>query len=155
MHVVNLGLGYDCNGASMRHGYKAFLKTFKISCSQPPFKAYMAARVRLAHFLGGAYELYCNRCGSLTNKNVHGVGARFLPLKVFKKHGYVLFTTKAYNGRVISEWLSRCLSDAAARPNELTDPDGELPLLAACMKFGSTSFLATCHCVIQIPFSMQ
>ena len=57
-------------------------------------------------------------------------------IKVFKKKGQVQFTTKAYNGRVVSEWLSRCLADAVSRPNQFDDPDNELPLISSCMIFG-------------------
>lgn len=41
-------------------------------------------------------------------------------------------TAKAYNGRILTEWIQRCLSDAARRPNEFTDPNQQLTLLAQC-----------------------
>lgn len=55
-------------------------------------------------------------------------------VKVHKKNGYVLFTTKAYNGRVVTEWLNSCLCEALSRPNEFNDADGEISLLCSCMK---------------------
>ena len=63
-------------------------------------------------------------------------GYQIRKFEVFKKRGFVQFTTKAFNGRVVAEWLNGCLSDAQSRPDEFTDPDGELPLLSACMRFG-------------------
>ena len=35
-----------------------------------------------------------------------------------KKHGEILFTLKAYNGRVVTEWLSECSRQAVAGPFE-------------------------------------
>ena len=42
-------------------------------------------------------------------------------------------TAKAFNGRILSEWFQRCLSDAANSPNQFRDPNEQLPLLAQCM----------------------
>ena len=53
--------------------------------------------------------------------------------EVFKKRGEIAFTTKAYNGRVVSEWLCQCLDDARSQPALFQDPDNQLLLLNSCM----------------------
>ncbi|CAJ1442588.1 unnamed protein product [Effrenium voratum] len=115
MHVLNLGLAYDCNGAAMMalincsyfgatdlsleerfanayDDFRNFLRSEKISCSQPPFR----------------------------------------PSMVMKKDGQCAFTCKAYNGRCVAEWLCACLADAAQRP-EMLSQDERLPLLSSLM----------------------
>ena len=47
--------------------------------------------------------------------------------KVVKKGGQIMLTAKAYNGRVILEWLSRCLQDCAKNHD-----DERLALLSSC-----------------------
>ena len=42
-------------------------------------------------------------------------------------------TAKAFNGRILTEWLQRCLLDAVGRPNVFTDPNGQLLLLSQCV----------------------
>lgn len=70
--------------------------------------------------------------------------------EVFKKSGETAFTTKAYNGRIISEWLHECLKDAHSR---LVDPDNQLPLLCSCMILCCcVSFSVLCYFLCCIPF---
>lgn len=54
-------------------------------------------------------------------------------MQVFKKDGSVLWTAKAYNGRVISEWLQRCLTDCFLRSAEYPDVEGQVPLLCSAL----------------------
>lgn len=51
---------------------------------------------------------------------------------MLKKGGQILFTCKAFNGRVVLEWLSGCISDLALRHPE----DDRLALLASCSFLG-------------------
>ena len=51
---------------------------------------------------------------------------------MLKKGGQILFTCKAFNGRVVLEWLSGCISDLALRRPE----DERLALLASCSCLG-------------------
>ena len=50
--------------------------------------------------------------------------------QVKKKSGYILLTSKAYNARLLTEWLAFCLNDAAKKPRQFVDD--RLPLLASC-----------------------
>ena len=52
--------------------------------------------------------------------------------KIYKKDGRTVFTAKAYNGRVISEWLARCLTHASLHPDQYPDPEHQVDLLASC-----------------------
>ena len=54
----------------------------------------------------------------------------FPAAQVQKKDGSTLFTTKAHNGRVVVEWVARCLTDAATQTDRFADD--RLPLLASC-----------------------
>ena len=69
--------------------------------------------------------------------------AFFLPLELFehlaeifkKPNGtQICFTAKAYNGRVLSQWLADCLRDAISK--HYHDDHEQLPLLASCMFLG-------------------
>lgn len=52
--------------------------------------------------------------------------------KVEKKNGQIIFTAKAFNGRVVLEWISRCMPDLARQ-----NPDDQrLALLASCAQPG-------------------
>lgn len=51
--------------------------------------------------------------------------------EVLKKTGATLLTAKAFNCRIISEWLARCLTDAARQPRIYADD--RMPLLASCV----------------------
>ena len=55
--------------------------------------------------------------------------------KIFKKPNgtQICFTAKAFNGRVLSQWLCDCLQDASSKPDLHHDPDKQLPLLTSCM----------------------
>ena len=50
--------------------------------------------------------------------------------EVAKSGGEVLWNLKAYNGRVVTEWLAHCLQDAASRPFQ----DERLPFTSLAMK---------------------
>ena len=52
-----------------------------------------------------------------------------------------MWTSKAFNGRCISEWLQRCLSTAILQPAAYPDPEQALPLLLSAMCLGSDSWL--------------
>lgn len=43
-----------------------------------------------------------------------------------------MFTAKAWNGRVICQWLSACLRDAASTQNYVGRCDVPLPLMSSC-----------------------
>ncbi|CAJ1452458.1 unnamed protein product, partial [Effrenium voratum] len=51
--------------------------------------------------------------------------------KVYKKDGSTMLTAKAYNGRIILQWLSACLSEAA-QADHYRAQDDRLPLMACC-----------------------
>ena len=78
--------------------------------------------------------------------------ASFLPLELFehlaeifkKPNGtQICFTAKAYNGRVLSQWLADCLRDAISK--HYHDDHEQLPLLASCMFLGlKVSSTSTC-----------
>lgn len=98
--------------------FKTWLKVQRISCSQPHFRTWM-------DFWRGTFQfnMQCSYWSSSCRA------------QVYKKTGEVAFTTKTYNGRVVSEWLWACLENAAGR---LVDPDGQLPLILSCLIFGHT-----------------
>lgn len=52
--------------------------------------------------------------------------------EVLKKDGTTMFTAKAWNGRVICQWLSACLRDAASTQNYVGRCDVPLPLMSSC-----------------------
>ena len=56
--------------------------------------------------------------------------------EIFKKDGRTMFTAKAFNGRVLTEWLARCLTNAAQHPDMYPDPEHQLDLLASCTHLG-------------------
>lgn len=47
-----------------------------------------------------------------------------------------MFTCKAYNGRVVLEWLTRCITSLAQQHPE----NARLALLASCSYFGSNLY---------------
>ena len=51
--------------------------------------------------------------------------------KIFKKDGSTKFTTKAYCGRVVTEFLQRCLADASLHSAHYPDPHHELCLVSS------------------------
>ena len=51
-----------------------------------------------------------------------------------KSGGEILWNLKAYNGRVVTEWLAHCLQDAASRPFQ----DERLPFTYLAMKLSCT-----------------
>lgn len=53
--------------------------------------------------------------------------------KLYKKDGNILLTLKAYNGRVVLQWLASVMSTVAVR---YTDFDPCAPLIAAALCFG-------------------
>ena len=55
--------------------------------------------------------------------------------EVSKSGGEVVFTLKAFNGRVVTEWLSHCLGDIASRPHD----DDRIPLTYVAMILGSNT----------------
>ena len=54
------------------------------------------------------------------------------PSEVIKKDGKTKMTCKAFNGRVITEWLASCLR-SAAEGHCCRNADERIPLAAACM----------------------
>ena len=58
------------------------------------------------------------------------LGQSFCVTEVAKSGGEVLWNLKAYNGRVVTEWLAHCLQDAASRPFQ----DERLPFTSLAMK---------------------
>ena len=46
-----------------------------------------------------------------------------------KGGGEIVFTLKAYNGRVVAEWLASCLADAASKPHD----DERIPMTYVAM----------------------
>ena len=59
-----------------------------------------------------------------------------LNAEIFKRDGRTVFTAKAYNGRVLTEWLARCLTHASEHPNLYPDPEHQVDLLASCAHLG-------------------
>ena len=59
--------------------------------------------------------------------------------EVFKKDGRTIFTAKAFNGRVLTEWLARCLTNAAQHPDMYHDPENQIDLLASCAYLGGSA----------------
>lgn len=53
--------------------------------------------------------------------------------EIQKNGGEIQFTLKAYNGRVVTEWLAHCVGDAASRPYQ----DERLPLNHVAMTLGN------------------
>lgn len=49
-------------------------------------------------------------------------------IEVLKKDGHILLTAKAFNGRVVLEWVSRCMPNLAHQRYD----DHRLALLASC-----------------------
>lgn len=63
-----------------------------------------------------------------------GQGCQFtLPTKLFKKNSDILFTAKAYNGRVVLEWLTHEVYMASTCEG-LPQCDGRFHLIAAALK---------------------
>ena len=123
----HLDLAYDA--------FKAFTRAEKINCSQPPFKVRSVAksfrlrRYVLRHwfvvrFFPRAFIYMLNIDRYFT--------APCSPAKVVKKGGQVMFTCKAYNGRVVLEFLCRCINDLASK----RDDDDRLAMLASCACLG-------------------
>ena len=46
-----------------------------------------------------------------------------------KSGGEIVFTLKAYNGRVVTEWLAHCLADVASKPHD----DERIPMTYVAM----------------------
>lgn len=59
-------------------------------------------------------------------------------MKVLKKNGQIMLSAKAFNGRVILEWIAKCLADF-----EGTQNDARLSLLSSCACLGSNFFIST------------
>lgn len=55
-----------------------------------------------------------------------------LGIRVYKKTGEVLLTTKAYNSRCITEWLAHELLEATRDPH-LQLQDDRIPAMAICV----------------------
>ena len=55
------------------------------------------------------------------------------PTEIFKKSGDVLLTAKAYNGRIILEWLSDTVCSASTHGG-YADMDSRFFLIAAALK---------------------
>ena len=65
--------------------------------------------------------------------------------KIYKKSGQVLMTAKAFNGRIIAEWLQRCFQEAMTRG--LRDDENLIPLVLSCLKLGNILEIF-CQCVL-------
>ena len=59
--------------------------------------------------------------------------------EVAKSGGEILFTLKAYNGRVVSEWLAWCLGDAVRGGY----PDERLPMTHVALKLSRIALQST------------
>ena len=105
--------------------FRSFCKARKLTCSQPPFKPYHESWLdKRVHFLALVTWIDLWRY------------ERDTQAKVFKKDGSTLFVAKAYNGRIISEWLQRSLCDVLEDPERYLDPEDALPLLSGAMQLG-------------------
>lgn len=119
--------------------FRSWCKTSRIPTTQPPFKTWMVLRcvnlfILIERFFFKSFT------------------ASFLPLELFehlaeifkKPNGtQICFTAKAYNGRVLSQWLADCLRDAISK--HYHDDHEQLPLLASCMFLGlKVSSTSTC-----------
>ena len=62
-----------------------------------------------------------------------------------KKHGEILFTLKAFNGRVVTEWLSECARQAVAGPFE----DERLEMTHLAMYLSCLALVASKFCCIE------
>lgn len=111
--------------------FKRFCKANRIPTSQPPFKVRNVPEPNC-----------CGTCVPCHAQHTHGSEkhAYTSPAKVVKKNGQIMFTAKAFNGRVIVEWLAHCTSDLVQQQG--AGADGRLALLASCAHLGPNSFHA-------------
>ncbi|CAL1151269.1 unnamed protein product [Cladocopium goreaui] len=114
MHAINLGLLFDVNGSCLM-----------AMCVEN----YFGETPDLQSQLDLAYESFKRFCKAEKN---HCSQPPFKVRHVVKKPDRIMLTSKAYNGRVLVEWISRCSSDfAKQRPH-----DQRLCLLASCAFLG-------------------
>lgn len=59
--------------------------------------------------------------------------------KIYKKGGQILLTAKAWNGRVLAEWLQRCFHELLNRG--LPDDENLFPLILSGLILGRHLFL--------------
>ena len=69
--------------------------------------------------------------------------------KIFKKDGSIHFTLKAYNSRVVLQWLSSILPDVA---RDHADFDPRAPLIAAAMHLGLNLKKTCMHACMHVVF---
>lgn len=110
--------------------FRAFCRSVKIHCSQPRFRNYMvsgASVVMSVFFVKNCVVLWVSTTcfGSLSLEVT----------KIYKKSGQVLMTAKAFNGRIIAEWLQRCFQEAMTRG--LRDDENLIPLVLSCLNLGN------------------
>ena len=85
--------------------FRRWLKQNRITCSQPQFRPWMAPGLAFLKAWQGV-------------GNISSQGWGDFCVEVFKKDGSRLWTAKAWNGRIICQWLHECLRDAFLRRNE-------------------------------------
>ena len=106
------------------HGNSAF----SLSC----FLWFLIAIVIVKHeHLLGTLELVqvLYVCGAF-------VGFARSPAKIFKKDGSTILTAKAFNGRIITQWLASCLVDAARNLDQYRAAGEQISVLASCVLLG-------------------
>ena len=87
-----------------------------------------------------------------TLKNTVVCSLHHVATKIYKKTGQISFTSKAYNGRCIAEWLRSCFDRAMT--NGFPDDENQIPLLYSCLKLGPKDALPYDHmffCVFTRP----
>lgn len=106
--------------------FQSFCRLKKIYCSQPPFKPGLdTCLINSNLYYLEVFECACgidnliNIAISLSDKNrmmstadlfMDGVDFRWASTEVVKKTGDIMMTCKAFNGRVVTEWLNDVLS---------------------------------------------
>lgn len=124
--------------------FKSWRKRCGIVATQPPFKSWMVLwsliiiiRLKLHMFTQLHVNMLANY-GKLCFIFSQGfILIKLLkPAEIFKKPNgtQICFTAKAFNGRVLSQWLNDCLCDAVSKAYH--DDHDQLVLLSSCMFLG-------------------
>lgn len=126
MHVVHLGLLFVCNGSAMNlllrfgwFGGDESTTGMKLARVYKRFKEWTAE-----------HKIECSQ-------------PPFSEKMIFKKNSDVLFTAKAYNGRIILEWLTHEVY-AASTSEGAAEFDSRFHLIAAALRF-MARFLGKCE----------
>lgn len=127
MHIVHLGLLYVCNGSGLN---------LLLRCGYFGSEAGIPVSIKLAR----AYQQF--KQWTSANK-IDCSQPPFTEKMLFKKNADILFTAKAYNSRVILEWLSREVYTASTADGA-SSFDPRFPLIAAAL-MRMSRFLGQCE----------